>query len=69
MENKFDGQWPMRLICFEFKEMRTITTLDNKIEHFPCIIYNKTCSCCTVNSVRTVIPCGPKMRIGVFKYL
>ena len=64
MENKFDGKW---LICFEFKEMRIITTMDNKIEHFSCIICNKTCSCCTVNLVRTVIPCGPKKGLGVFK--
>ena len=33
MENKFDGKW---LICFEFKEMRIIITLDNKIEQFSC---------------------------------
>ena len=38
MENKIDGKW---LVCFEFKEMRKITTLDNKIDHFSCISVTK----------------------------
>ena len=55
-------------MVFEFKEMRIITTFESKTEHLSCIISYKTCSCCTLNPVRTV-HFHAVLKGGVFKCL